>query len=343
MQDSKLRLTFVTLNDHDKGSYISYIRKIKPDYMLEVCGTGLRLEDSTTSEIFFSHPIDCCFFLNYGDLFLSAVNALGSRENIERSITWLVANVMGVKNQLDEAIRNTASSKEGRVLDNSLIQKLNEDYKRYETALAFATTLAFTIFEDQKEDGYFGYALTELLTTPDRPTSYGALSATEFQRNLKSRNLFTEISVKIRYDDYGEAYSFSDFSSLLGFEIRQMIGKNSEIKVCKNCGRFFIPANRRDEKYCDNTFQGFKTCKQVAFSMRVDKDEVLKAYRKIYKTQNARKQRNGHKPNIATNFDEWAAFAKSRFTQCQNGEVTLESMIRDISGDEWMSGNIPRK
>lgn len=343
MPNSKLNLTFVALSDHDKDSNVSYIRKTRPDYMLEVRGAGLHLEDSLNSELFYSLPIDCCFFLNYGDLFLSVVNAMESHENIEQCISWLANTVMRKKENLDEAIRKSAYSKGKKALDASLIQRLNAEYRRYETALSFATILAFAIFEDQKKEGYFGYALTELLTSPDNPESYGALSAVEFQKNLKSRNLFTELSVKISYSDYGETYSFSDFYNLLGFEIRQMIGKHSEIKVCKNCGRFFIPAKRRDEKYCDNIFQDLKTCKQVAFSIRVDKDEVLKAYRKIYKTQNARKQRNGHKSNIATNFDLWATFAKNRLTQCQNGEITLQTMIRDISGSEWMSGNISQK
>lgn len=341
MQSSKLDFTFIALNEQDKYLYSSYLRNTPPDYLLSVHGTGVKFENSDGTKELFPHPVDCSFFLNYGDLFLSAVNVLENKTQNAKCIEWLALELVNAKTKLEVEIKNTVKGETGRVLNSSYIQELNNTYKRYDLALSFAITAFFATYEEEKGDGFFSYALSELLSLPDNRSYSGALSAAEFQENLKKHNLFSEISVTIRYQDNGVEYSFSDFSSLIAYEVRQMIGQNREIKVCENCGRFFIPSNRRDEKYCDNICSGFKTCKQVAFSRRLDNDEALKAYRKIYKTQHARKQRNGNnKKKIEQYFEQWSVFAKNKLSQCQNGEISLEEMANSISGKEWMQGEI---
>lgn len=45
-------------------------------------------------------------------------------------------------------------------------------------------------------------------------------------------------------------YVIEDFSSLFKFEIINMLNKNTNIKICVNCKRFFMPKNRVDAIYC---------------------------------------------------------------------------------------------
>ena len=71
--------------------------------------------------------------------------------------------------------------------------------------------------------------------------------------------------------------------------------------------------------------------------MKVRADKIMNEYRRIYKMQNARKQRNQQKRNIAARFDSWTEFAKQVLKQCQNGEITLEEMKSKISSADWMT------
>lgn len=106
--------------------------------------------------------------------------------------------------------------------------------------------------------------------------------------------------------------------------------------TCKNCGKLFFPHSRSDEIYCNHIFRNGKTCKQLGYEMKIKADNIMKEYRRIYKNQNARKQRNSHIPNISDRFDSWKLYAKERLKECQNGEITLDTLVREISGTEWM-------
>lgn len=125
------------------------------------------------------------------------------------------------------------------------------------------------------------------------------------------------------------------FDALLydAFEVKKYHVKPTR---CQNCGKLFFPHSRSDEIYCNYVFKNGKTCKELGYEMKVAADQIMKEYRRIYKMQNARKQRNQQKRNIAACFDNWAIFAKQKLKACQNGEITLDEMKQQISGADWM-------
>lgn len=106
------------------------------------------------------------------------------------------------------------------------------------------------------------------------------------------------------------------------------------IARCKVCGNYFMPSSKSNEVYC-------KDCRNTTYDTKVKQDEVLSAYRTIYKTQNARKQRNLHRPNITEKFEKWKEFAKIKLQQCRDQKITLEEMKTAISSDEWISDVFP--
>ena len=88
---------------------------------------------------------------------------------------------------------------------------------------------------------------------------------------------------------YNIPYCFcsSDVISILAIEFKEFISdKRHIIKQCKNCGRYFIPKNLRDIKYCNNIFKNNKTCKelgkQISYKKSLKDDELLDMYRKRY-------------------------------------------------------------
>lgn len=134
-------------------------------------------------------------------------------------------------------------------------------------------------------------------------------------------------------------YFFENEFTLLIFDFVQMKKIGIDIKRCENCGKYFVPETRSDEIYCNNIFKGNRTCRQIGYENKVNGNEVLREYRKIYKTQNARKQRN--KDNIQgleQRFSDWSAYAKEQLVKCQNGEITLAEMRANISPTDWMKG-----
>ena len=136
-------------------------------------------------------------------------------------------------------------------------------------------------------------------------------------------------------------YVVSNSLAALELDLVQTFQNHKHIKKCENCGKFFIPSSRSDEIYCDNIYRNGKTCKQIGYENKINGDEILKEYRKIYKTQNARKQRNRKSSHrIDLYFSQWATFAKSQLDLCQEGKITIQALRDRISKDDWMNGGI---
>ncbi len=79
----------------------------------------------------------------------------------------------------------------------------------------------------------------------------------------------------------------SDVINILAIEFKEFISnKHHVIKKCKNCGRYFIPEDLRDIKYCNNIFKDNKTCKQlgkqISYKKSLKDDKLLDMYRKRY-------------------------------------------------------------
>ncbi|MCL2298949.1 MAG: DUF6076 domain-containing protein [Firmicutes bacterium] len=133
-----------------------------------------------------------------------------------------------------------------------------------------------------------------------------------------------------------DVYRITNSMAAIYFDVAQLLKEKKMINLCKNCGKYFLPTSRSDEIYCDNIFKNGKTCKQLGYEIKVKNDEVLNAYRTIYKTQNARKQRNKHIADSGIRFSAWTDYAKIQLKRCQNGEISLEDFTANISGDDWL-------
>lgn len=140
------------------------------------------------------------------------------------------------------------------------------------------------------------------------------------------------ISKKAQKVTYCNAYFVSkiwDFFALMAvFTIKE----DKPIRRCKNCNKYFVPISKKDEIYC-------LECRDVSYDKKIREDEILSSYRKIYKTQNARKKRNAHRPQINENFERWKYMAISKRNECKAGVISLKEMEEAISSQDWLNGN----
>ena len=102
---------------------------------------------------------------------------------------------------------------------------------------------------------------------------------------------------------------------------------------CENCGKYFVPTKRSDEKYCDNFFKDGKTCKELGYETKLKKDKFKSAYRSAYKTQRARIKYNSHTKNYEEiHFKPWEQAAKHALSDFANKN--------DIEGfKKWLIDN----
>lgn len=132
---------------------------------------------------------------------------------------------------------------------------------------------------------------------------------------------------------YCDGYSVNSSFDALYLCFVLCVKEKHSIRKCKMCGNYFIPVSKSNEIYC-------KDCRAKTYDTKVKNDEIVKAYRTIYKTQNARKQRNLHRPDIAQKFEKWKKYAKIKLQQCQNQKISIEEMKESISSDDWISDSL---
>ena len=154
-----------------------------------------------------------------------------------------------------------------------LIACFNEYYLAYQDYRNFLSAIA---------SDYSGIA--------DSQDSY----AIEVLKKLyKEYSPYQEIGCRIVYDaesgKFTTMYQIRSLYALLAFEYAHMQETGAAIKVCANCGRLFIPANRSDEIYCSNEAPDDKkhrTCREVgawiSHKNKIAKDETEAAFRRKY-------------------------------------------------------------
>ena len=152
--------------------------------------------------------------------------------------------------------------------------------------------------------------------------------------------IIPKIDIKNNTYFFQEVFKITTLNDFMKYDILKIIERKININICKNCGKYFIPKNKSNEKYCNNIFENGKTCKELSYKLKLSNDEVEKVYRNSYKTQNAKKQRNSHIKNIDKKFKNWSIKAKEQKNLCKNGTITIETFKKWLEdNNNWHKNN----
>lgn len=126
----------------------------------------------------------------------------------------------------------------------------------------------------------------------------------------------------------------SDVESILAIELKEFISdKHHTIKKCKNCGKYFIPENLRDIKYCNNIFKDNKTCKQlgkeITYKNSLKNDNLLDMYRKRYLSLASSVSHYGTEKAIERfeNYKKYGAIMKKKYLSKEINKKDFEEWI----------------
>ena len=123
-------------------------------------------------------------------------------------------------------------------------------------------------------------------------------------------------------------YSFSSLLSAYYFCVLYFVENNIPIKICKNCGKYFIPENRVSSVYCNRIFENNKTCKEVgannAYKEKLKKDEINLLYRKTLSAKKMLANRNPDIPMYLEKYEAWKSEANKYKQDIKSGKKTQE-------------------
>lgn len=129
-------------------------------------------------------------------------------------------------------------------------------------------------------------------------------------------------------------YTFENLSSACYFTILYFIENNIPIKKCKNCGKYFVPENRKTSIYCNRKFDGKKTCRDIGaintYNEKLKKDEVNSLYRKTLSAKKMLANRNPDIPLYLEKYEEWKSEANKFKQDIKQGKRTEEEFKKWI-------------
>ena len=116
---------------------------------------------------------------------------------------------------------------------------------------------------------------------------------------------------------------------LIRYELFLLLTQGKGYRICKNCGRPFIPSGRSDILYCDRIMKGAKRpCREIGANLaerrKAASDPVWKAYRTAYQRLHKRVEL-GYMEDEA--FVEWRNEATRKRDLCLAGGLDRVEFI----------------
>jgi hypothetical protein len=185
----------------------------------------------------------------------------------------------------------------------------------------------------------------QVMTNSDKLSkSLKYLDNDKIQLNLSAFEIFRDYSsFPMRQDETQRIVSKANVSSsyfiectdiiqTLLIEFIEVANLNIEIKVCKNCGKFFVPDNRSDEIYCSNIYENEKTCKEIGhFKVQqklIQENDNLRIYRNVYQKLLLRTRRNPSNVKYAREFEFFKENNNEWKENISKGLATEEEYIK---------------
>lgn len=159
----------------------------------------------------------------------------------------------------------------------------------------------------------------------------------EFYKIVFDRINVTNVGYRIIYNTknkgFEERYEINDIYTFCIFSIVKLLQNGTNIKKCENCGKYFVPFTRNDEIYCNNEYINGRTCKQVGYENKINNDDILKEYRRVYKNKNAIKNKTKYSHKATERWELWKVSAKEKLKECQAGLISIEEF------KNWLENN----
>lgn len=184
--------------------------------------------------------------------------------------------------------------------------------------LSFCSKPRFRRGNDRSQDIEGSQILRDIF---DQLHSIDSRSIAEMNGEMQSCfTLAIKTAEDIQTSPIYEEYEIDSLEQLLYLEVISMIQDGIMIRRCKNCGKYFIAANRKIT-YCNRMDKDTGKCcsdigSQVTYKNKLKEDNVLKIYNRAYKTHFAR-----FKNDIITReqLDDWRIKAKEKLEQARAG------------------------
>lgn len=283
---------------------------------------GVETANNSRSQV--SNQSLLTFFANLEDEQIEALqNCCNITPNGQNIAQYIEKVIQEVAKQFDESVAN--------VISLSLLNKASTMDKKDSLAIVHAQQILFNSIHSAVLSAKF--CCDAVSKMADASIEVQIKTAQVLLLSHPNIQFVPLVAVRKKTNHVTYCGAFCVFNELDFFTLMAVltIKGNKSIKKCRNCNKYFVPISKRDEIYCAN-------CRDVTYDKKIKENEILSSYRRIYKTQSARKQRNSHRPHINEKFECWKHMAILKRNECKSGLITLSEMETAISSQDWLEG-----
>lgn len=169
----------------------------------------------------------------------------------------------------------------------------------------------------------------------------------EILRNMvvqeKNKNYDENYKIKVRdvLQYVNDIFILKSVPALLYVLLREYtVFRTMPIRRCKNCDRYFIVQNRKDELYCNRLYKDTnKTCKQIgsaiAYVEKLGNNPALTLYRNMTKRKHMKVKRSPEDLKLSKEFDKWKIEAKQKYNDYKSENITDEEFIKWLEFNDY--------
>lgn len=112
---------------------------------------------------------------------------------------------------------------------------------------------------------------------------------------------------------------------IIDFHLRECVKRETRLRACKNCGKYFAIQGRSNAEYCDRVLdEKGRTCKDVGaiamWTKNKSTDEAFKLYRREHKKRFSWIKAGKILPEELYN---WGERAREKKAECEEGNISL--------------------
>lgn len=239
---------------------------------------------------------------------------------LEEHIRELIETITNYKNYFDLSCN---------ILDETLYTKENLEYFKE----VFSSKIVLP-----KTHIYNAFCKCNSIIVPMNNLIFD-ISEERKENNVELLKKYVLESIKSNEKIYCKIYEINSLEDILNIYLSLFIENKLIINKCKNCGKYFIPSKRSDEKYCDNISpqNKNKTCKEYApaniYRKKMNNDKIKKEHyttSQYYRMRIKRCEEKKKEEKLVNRFEKYKKEYELKKEKYQNEKLTEEKFI------EWI-------
>ena len=167
--------------------------------------------------------------------------------------------------------------------------------------------------------------------------------------NKIEKKVFNIPKTKVKKTPSIREYECNSILDYFNICLSFIIENDITINKCKNCGKFFIPINKDNQTLCNYEYKEGKSCRELAYKLKLEKNEIASIHDKNRKRQYQRLRiikisdtiREKEKEEAEIKYKNYMKMANRKKRECEKNIISIEEYKKWLEeNDNWLNKKV---